>query len=204
MKHAGFWRQFIAVIVDQLAIMLPSTVVSEVYYYVAVARGVDTALAQSYSSAMIAGLVVLFSLSYYILLNGRYGMTLGRRLLNMKLVLLDRPNSDGIGYGRAAVRYLFFIVAGGFVRVAAFPSVPAALGVLIDAAAGATILWLLIDVSRRTLQDKIMGTVMIHDPQAKFPDFDPDKLPLAKIRLFSFTALVVINAFASVYIALNR
>jgi len=31
----------------------------------------------------------------------------------------------------------------------------------------------LIDVSRCTLQDKIMGTVMIHDPQAKFPDFDP-------------------------------
>jgi len=70
---------------------------------------------------MIAGLVVLFSLSYYILLNGRYGVTLGRRLLNMKLVLLDRPNSDGIGYGRAAVRYLFFIIVGGFVRVAAFP-----------------------------------------------------------------------------------
>jgi len=75
---------------------------------------------------------------------------------------------------------------------------------LIDAATGATILWILVDARRRTLEDAVMGTIMVHDPLGKFPDFDPDKLPAAKIRLYSFTALVVINALASVYTALNR
>jgi uncharacterized RDD family membrane protein YckC len=204
MKHAGFWRQVTAVIIDQLAIMLPSTIIPEIYYFIAAANGVDPVRAQVYSDVMIVCLAAVLCLSYYIFLNGRYGVTLGRRLLNMKLVRLDRPNGDGIGYGRAAVRLIFFALVGGFVRVAAFVSVPAPLGILFDAITGATILWLLIDPRRRTLEDKVMGTVLVHDPSGKFPDFDPDKLPPAKVRPYAFTALVLINALASVYYALNR
>ncbi len=203
MKHASFWRQILAVVIDELAVFLPSTVIPEIYYYVAVARGVDPALAQSYSASMVAGFAVIFALAYYVILNGRYGVTLGRRVLNMKLVRLDQPNGDGIGYRRAAARFFLFVIAGGFVRVAAFPSVPAVIGILVDAAAGATILWLLLDTHRRTLEDVVSGTMMVHDPKGKFPDFDPDKLPPAIVRPFSFTVLVVINALASVYTVLH-
>ena len=204
MKHAGFWRQLAAVLIDQFAVMLPSTIIPEIYYYIAAAKGVDPAVAQTYSGVMIAALFVAFSAFYYIYLNGRYGITLGRLLFKLKLVRLDEPNRDGIGYGRAAIRLAFFAVAGGFVRVVGFASVPAVLGVLLDAAAGATILWLLLDARRRTIEDRVMGTVMVHDPSGKFPDFDPDKLPLAKTRLYSFTILVIVNALVSVYTALNR
>ena len=203
MKHAGFWRQLFAVVIDQFVVMLPSTVIPEIYYYVAVARGVDPAAAQNYSNGMVVGFVVLLSAAYFIFLNGRYGVTLGRRILNLKLVRFDRPNGDGIGYGRAAWRLLFFIVAGGFIRVSAFSSVPAVLGILIDAAAGATVLWLLIDDHRRTLEDTIAGTMMVHDPKGKFPDFDPDKLPPAVSRPFSFTVLVLVNVLASIYTVLH-
>lgn len=203
MKHAGFWRQVIAVVIDEFIIMLPCTIIPEIYYYIAVARGVDPALAQNYSTSMIAIFAVVFSLIYYVLLNGRYGVTLGRRILNMKLVRLDRPNGDGIGYGRAAGRFLFFIIAGGFIRVAGFASVPSVIGILIDAAAGATVLWLFIDNHRRTIEDVVAGTMLVYDPKGKFPDFDPDKLPPAVIRPFSFTFFVALNALASVYAVLH-
>jgi|GEM_PF-1951163 len=204
MKHAGFWRQVFAVLIDQLIIILPSMIISGIYYYAAAAQGVDPVTAGSNADLLVLGLVIALSIAYYVYLNGRYGVTLGRHLLKLKLTRDDEPNRDGIGYGRAAVRVLLFALAGGFVSAAAISSVPVVAAVLIDAASGATILWLLIDTRRRTLEDTIMGTVMVYNPQGKFPDFDPDKLPLAKVRLYAFTALVVLNAIASVYSALNR
>jgi len=204
MKHAGFWRQVFAVLIDQAVIMLPSMIISGAYFYLAAGNGVDPTVAKVNSDLMTLALMVILSAAYYIYFNGRYGVTLGRRLLKLKLTRLDEPNRDGVGYGRAAVRMLLFVAAGGFVSVAALPMIPDAVGILIDAATGATILWILVDARRRTLEDAVMGTIMVHDPLGKFPDFDPDKLPAAKIRLYSFTALVVINALASVYTALNR
>ena len=202
MKHAGFWRQLAAVLIDQFVIMLPSTIVSGIYYYIAVAEKVDPTVASGNANMIVVALVIALSAVYYIFLIGRYGVTLGRFLLKLKLTRVDEPNRDGIGYARAAVRLLFFAVAGGFVRVAGLSSVPVVLGVAIDGVTGATILWLLIDARRRTLEDRIMNTFLIHDPLGNFPDFDPDKLPPAKIRSYSFTTLVIINALASVYSAL--
>jgi len=204
MKHAGFWRQIFAAIIDQFAIMLPSMIISGIYYYVAAADGVDPALASANADLAVILLVAAISVIYYVYFNGRHGVTLGRLLLHLKLTRLDEPNRDGIGYGRAAVRLLLFAAVGGFVSVSALAGAPAALAVLIDAAFGATILWMLVDRRRRTLEDKIMGTVMVHDPAGKFPAFDPDQLTFAKVRKYSFTALVALNILASVYSVLNR
>lgn len=204
MRHVGFWRQIAAVLVDQLIIMLPSMVISVIYFYVAVASGVDPVTARGNSDLVVIALVLAFSAAYYIYLNGRHGVTVGRLLLKLKLTRDDEPNRDGIGYGRAAIRFFLFALAGGFVTVAGISVIPDAVGILIDAVTGATLLWVLIDPRRRTLEDVVMGTVLVHDPSGKFPSFDPDKIPTAKVRLYSFTALVVLNALASVYSALNR
>jgi RDD family. len=204
MKHTGFWRQLAAILIDQLVVMLPSMIVSGTYYYVAAAGGLDPVVAAGNRDLIFIILLAALSAVYYVYLNGRCGVTLGRLLFKLKLTRLDEPNRDGIGYARAAARFALFALAGGFVTVAAFPGVPAALGIIIDAATGATVLWLLIDARRRTLEDKIMGTFLVYDPLGKFLNLDPDKLPPAKIRQYSFTALVVINALASVYSSLNR
>jgi len=63
--------------------------------------------------------------------------------------------------------------------------IPDAVGILDRCRNRRHILWILVDARRRTLEDAVMGTIMVHDPLGKFPDFDPDKLPAAKIRLYS-------------------
>jgi uncharacterized RDD family membrane protein YckC len=203
MRYAGFWRQFLSVTIDQLAVLLPCVLVPQAYYYWAVAGGMDLSDAGFYSSLMQIAMTAALMTGYYVILNGRYGVTLGRHLLNLKLIRLDQPNRDGIGYGKAFVRVALFAIAGGFIRASALEGLPVILGVLIDAAAGATIVWMLIDERRRTLEDRIVGTAVVHDSSGKFPDFDPDSLKPGKIRPYAFAALVIINALASIFVALK-
>lgn len=91
MKHAGFWRQLAAVLIDQFVIMLPSTIVSGIYYYIAVAEKVDPTVASGNADMIVVALVIALSAVYYIFLNGRYGVTLGRFLLKLKLTRVDEP-----------------------------------------------------------------------------------------------------------------
>jgi uncharacterized RDD family membrane protein YckC len=204
MRYAGFWRQLFAVIIDQLVILLPCAFIPQAYFYASVASGATMELAQYHANVMQLVLTVVLMAAYYIFLNGRYGVTLGRHLLNLKLVRLDQPNRDGIGYGKAVLRAVLFAVAGGFIRASTMASLPLVLGVAIDTAAGATIVWLLIDARRRTLEDMLAGTAIIHDASGKFPDFDPDNLRQAKIRPYMFGALILVNALASFFVGLFR
>lgn len=204
MNYPGFWRQALAVVIDQLVILIPAGLIPEAYYYAAIAGGASMDSARSSADLMFIILALVFFTAYYLVLNGQYGVTLGRRLMNLKLVRLDQPNRDGIGWGRAVSRLLIFLVASGFIRLSVVAGIPIILAVVVDAAAGATVLWMLIDERRRTLEDMIAGTVLVHDPSGKFSNFDPDKLPPTKIRPYSFGLLVLINALGSVFTALQR
>lgn len=204
MKYAGFWRQSVAVIIDQLIIAMPSAIIPEVYFYVAVANGADTLATRYQANIMTIVLMVVVFSAYYIYLNGRFGKTLGRKIMNTKLIRLDQPNRDGIGYGRAATRLVLFAIIGGFIRMSSIIQVPIFFGVIFDTVAGATIMWMLIDPRRRTLEDQLSGTAMVHDPVGRFLDFDPDRLPATKLRYASFGVMVVINAIASIFVALQR
>jgi uncharacterized RDD family membrane protein YckC len=204
MNYPGFWRQALAVIIDQLVILIPAGLIPEAYYYAAVAHGAGVDAARSTADLMFIILALVFFAAYYLVLNGQYGVTLGRRLMNLKLIRLDQPNRDGIGWDRAVSRLFIFLVASGFIRLSVVAGIPVILAVVVDAAAGATVLWMLIDERRRTLEDMIAGTVLVHDPSGKFPNFDPDKLPPAKIRPYSFGLLVLINALGSIFTALQR
>ncbi len=204
MRYSGFWRQALAVIIDQFIVLLPCLLVPQAYYYAAIARGASMEMADYRSGLIQLIMMAVLMIGYYAYLNGRYGITIGRHLLKLKLIRLDQPNRDGIGYGRALARILLFVAAGGFVRASSLPGLPVIAGVLIDAAAGATILWMLIDARRRTLEDMITGTAIVHDSTGKFPDFDPDNLRPSKIRPYAFAALVAVNALASIFVGLNR
>jgi len=204
MKYAGFWRQLFATVIDQAVIFIPSLFIPEAYYYAAVASGKTLEIARYNANVMFLVLILLLFLLYYVFLNGRYGVTLGRRLLNMKLVRLDQPNRDGIGYGKAFARLILFALGSGFLRLSSFAGVPILLGVVVDTAASATVSWLLLDERRRTLLDMIAGTLLVHDPLGKFPNFDPDKLPSAKIRPYAMGLMTFIAMLASVYIGTHR
>lgn len=204
MKYAGFWRQLLAVIIDQFIILLPGTLIPEAYYYATLANGATQNAATYQKLVFQFCLTVGLFAAYYVFMNGRYGVTLGRRLMNLKLIRLDQPNRDGIGYGKAAARLFIFAVASGFVRLSAIAGVPPILAVIIDSLAGATVLWLLVDSRRRTIEDMVSDTAIVHDPQGKFPDFDPDKLAVLKSRPYSMGALVVLNILASIFVLMNR
>lgn len=203
MKYAGFWRQLGAVIIDQLIVLLPSAVIPEAYFYISVANGQGFNITRYHADVMWFILSAVLLTGYYVILNGRYGVTLGRRIMNIKLVRLDQPNRDGIGYLRAAVRGVLFVAIGGFFRATAFTSMPFIPAVAIDAITGVTVFWLLLDSRRRTLEDLLAGTLLVHDPTGKFKDFDPDALPSANTRRFSFAALVIVNALASIFLGLS-
>jgi len=204
MKYPGFWRQLGAIIIDQLIILFPSAIIPEAFYYASVANGLAADVARYHANVLQLVLAAASLIAYYIILNGRYGVTVGRRIMGMKLVRLDQPNRDGIGYLRAAGRLFLFAAVGGFFRAVSFVSLPLIPAIAIDAAAGATVCWLLLDPRRRTLEDMLAGTILVHDPTGKFRDFDPDDLPTAKKRRFAFAALVIINACASVFLGLTR
>jgi uncharacterized RDD family membrane protein YckC len=204
MKYAGFWRQLLAVVIDQLVVLLPGTLIPSAYYYAAVANGATQNAADYQKMVFQATLTLVLFGIYYVVLNGHYGVTLGRRLMNLKLVRLDQPNRDGIGYGKAAVRLMLFAVASGFVRLSAIVGVPPIIAVVVDSLGGATVLWLLFDSRRRTVEDTIVNTAIVHDPLGKFPDFDPDKLPTSKSRPYTMGALIVLNVLASLFMLMNR
>lgn len=201
MKYAGFWRQVFSAIIDQAVVWLPSVLIPQAYFYLAVAQGMTLAQATYYQNMMFLALLSGLSIFYYVFFNGRYGVTLGRRLLGLKLVRLDQPNRDGIGYLRALVRLALFAVAVVFVGMLSRPVI---LGVIVNIAAGATIVWMLIDDRRRTIEDLLTGTFMVYDPADKFPDFDPDKLVPAHVRPLSFGAVVILNAIATLYVVLHK
>jgi len=204
MKHAGFWRQFFAVTIDLLSVGLLSKLVSETYFYFMIASANDPAAARANADLIFLLLEGVLLSFYYVYFNGRTGVTLGRRLMNIKLTILNEPNRDGIGYLRAAARLVLFVV----VRVVAYApaafGAPAIFSVVFTVAVDATFLWLFMDPHRRTLEDVAAGTLLVCDPTGKFPDFDPDKLPVSKSRPYSYAALLIIDTVAAIFVALHK
>jgi uncharacterized RDD family membrane protein YckC len=170
MEYSSFWRRFGAALIDDVLTYLPLTVVLSIIIY-----GPDPASVQTWWWEL--GIAALWAICYRVFFEGRYGVTAGLHLTHAKLVIFEQPNRDGIGYARAFVRFLLWTA--------------------LHLVANVGFLWILLDPRGRTLADRVLGTVVVHDPSGKFGDFDPARLRVRDRHAAWFAVLIILSIIVS-------
>jgi uncharacterized RDD family membrane protein YckC len=138
-QYGGRWRRLIAAIVDGLIVYAVTWLVT------APILGFGTMYEGSLARQTVANLVAgVVGFLYYVLQHGRWGQTLGKRLMSLRVVRAD--DAGAISYGQAAWRLLFeYLITlatcgvGGLVNIA----------------------WILWDKRRQALHDKVARTVVV-------------------------------------------
>jgi len=156
----GFLRRLLAGIVDFLVAEAFWGAVWLVLW--AVGFGPDTWTQERFSGwapLAFGGAACVTIIAYVVVMLGRFGWTLGMRLLNIRVC---RADGSAIGYGRAAARTLALAVPA----VLPFLPWPTAMAwgiavnlVCLGAAAG--LAWLVIDGHHQGYHDKIAGTFVV-------------------------------------------
>ena len=99
LRYAGFWKRFLAKIIDTFAmtvVLIPILLLAEYY--------------KSDAFMLLYNLLSLvLSFAYPIFFHGKWGQTLGKMALKIKVV---RPDSSPIDFGTAALRTLAEILSG--------------------------------------------------------------------------------------------
>ena len=179
MKYAGFWRRFVASTIDQILIGFAAYFVGSVAAVVSVyLLPISKIKADNYFNYAVFIAYAAVGLIYFVLLEGKTGETIGKKLLKIKLVRIDQPNRDGIGFGRATIR----LVVAFFLQIFA----------------GVNYILMLLDKQRRTLHDKMFKTAVVYDAKGEFAAFDPDNLPVAPKRLSLFIISMIVSFIAAV------
>lgn len=105
-RPAGFWMRFAARVVDWQLLGLLVIVPFAIFFAVALPVLLVGKARESTMGAVFGSVGVfffLFTIVYEIWLNGKWGMTLGKRAFGMKVVRVD---GGRVGYGRAILRWV--------------------------------------------------------------------------------------------------
>jgi uncharacterized RDD family membrane protein YckC len=145
--YGGFWIRFVAYIIDSIIIGIPIlilAVILGVVLGVAMgASGTTTDTAVNTASQGIGTLVQLIafvvSIGYFVFFWGR-GQTLGMRLFHLRVA--DATTGAPIGYGRAALRYLGYVISAIVCYIG--------------------LIWAAFDGRKQGWHDKIAKTVVLH------------------------------------------
>lgn len=138
MEYAGFWRRFLANIIDTL-------ILSVFGFLLGISFGFLTVfLNDSTAGVVIRSVVNLISYAvtifYYIYFIGAKGQTLGKMAMGIKVVKL--PDNSNPGYLSAFLREIIGKILSAFVILLGF-------------------FWMLWDPKKQTWHDKIANTVVI-------------------------------------------
>lgn len=178
MRYAGFWPRFAAIVVD-LIVLAPVIALS------------FWTLTASRTTALLSELSIAFAFAFYnIYFVGRWGQTIGKMALKIRVVRLDGGEA---GFKRALYRHavdLAFSVATSALTIYALTSVTeheysmlvfnerlelveSKTGAWPDVVNWLSFAWvmselvvLLLNEKRRALHDYIAGTVVIHTSEA--------------------------------------
>lgn len=144
-RYAGFWIRFVAAVVDGLVLSVAFVPLNIIFW--AVNNRIYFWGIWDFSQGVSSGPILLFNLvrtlvgwAYYVILTGRYGATLGKMLLGLKVVGEDL---GPITYGTATVRE----VLGKF------------LSALL---CGLGYIWAGFDGRKQAWHDKVAGTLVIY------------------------------------------
>jgi len=141
--YAGFWIRFVAVIVDSVIVFVATIVVS-------IVLGILIGLLAGFTGSVVdvsqggpltyLSYFVSFAISIgYFIYGWALGSTRGMRFF--RLAVVDAQTGQPIGFGRAAMRYLGYIVS----------VIPCYIGLI----------WAAFDPKKQGWHDKIAGSVVI-------------------------------------------
>ncbi len=146
MAYGGFWIRFVAVIIDSFIVAIPILIMAVI---LGVIVGLSAAGSSSSSSttttAASTGLASLIQLISFVISVGYFvyfwgkGQTIGMRLLHLRVA--DANTGAPIGYGRAALRYLGYIVSALVCYIG--------------------LIWAAFDARKQGWHDKIANTVVL-------------------------------------------
>jgi uncharacterized RDD family membrane protein YckC len=138
-EYGGRWRRFIAAIVDLLIVYVVTWVVTTPIL------GFGTMYEGSVVRQTVANLITaIVAFLYYVLQHARWGQTLGKRAMALRVVRAD--DGGAIGHGQAAWRLLFAYLLS---------LATCGVGGVVDVA------WILWDPRRQALHDKVARTVVV-------------------------------------------
>lgn len=125
-------RRGIAVAIDYLVISLCVSLILGLFSFITGIFLTPT------SNNMFANILILTYMVYYIFMLGKYGQTLGKKVLHIKLI---RDNGEKASYIRLFFRFWLSIISGFVIMI----------GYLIS----------IINPRRKTFHDFVVGTVVI-------------------------------------------
>jgi uncharacterized RDD family membrane protein YckC len=144
MTYGGFWIRLVAYIIDAIIIAIPVIIV-------AVILGVILGVASSNSSSssatgaattgvtsLIQLILLVATIGYFVYFWGK-GQTIGMRVFHLRVA--DANTGQPIGYGRAALRYLGYIVSAIVCYIG--------------------LIWAAFDARKQGWHDKIANTVVL-------------------------------------------
>jgi uncharacterized RDD family membrane protein YckC len=147
-RYGGFWIRFVAVIIDGIIVSIP-------VFILGVILGVAAAVASNASGnsnssganaattgvGLLVELIgVVISIGYFIYFWGR-GQTLAMRLFHLRVA--DATTGQPIGYGRAALRYLGYVLSALVCYIG--------------------LIWAAFDSRKQGWHDKIASTVVLQE-----------------------------------------
>jgi uncharacterized RDD family membrane protein YckC len=145
--YGGFWIRFVAYIVDSIVIGIPILILAVILGVVlGVAMGAsgttsDTAVnaAGQGFGTLVQLIAFVASVGYFVFFWGR-GQTLGMRLFHLRVA--DANTGAPIGYGRAALRYLGYVISAIVCYIG--------------------LIWAAFDGRKQGWHDKMANTVVLH------------------------------------------
>lgn len=142
-EFAGFGRRGLAYLLDSLAVVFTAFTITFVMVFVYLLVTSGKAVADLENNLFIGIfpwiLITIFTYFYWIYFTGKWGQTLGKKVLKIKVVRLD--GTEKVGYLKAFIRLIGFGIS-----MWAF---------------GIGFLWMLWDKKKQTWADKIAETVVI-------------------------------------------
>jgi uncharacterized RDD family membrane protein YckC len=147
-RYGGFWIRFVAVIIDGIIVSIP-------VFILGVILGVAAAVASNASGnsnssganaattgvGLLVELIgVVISIGYFIYFWGR-GQTLAMRLFHLRVA--DATTGQPIGYGRAALRYVGYLLSAIVCYIG--------------------LIWAAFDSRKQGWHDKIASTVVLQE-----------------------------------------
>jgi uncharacterized RDD family membrane protein YckC len=113
--YGGFWIRLVAYIIDAVIIFIPTFVIGVVIGLIAAASAGAAnnssnanAIAGSGASVLVDLIAFVITVGYFVYFWGR-GQTIGMRVFHLRVA--DAVTGQPIGYGRAALRYLGYIIS---------------------------------------------------------------------------------------------
>ena len=145
--YGGFWIRFVAYIIDAIIIGIPILILAVILGVVmGVAMGAsgttsDTAVntASQGVGSLVELIAFVVSVGYFVFFWGR-GQTLGMRLFHLRVA--DATTGAPIGYGRAALRYLGYVISAIVCYVG--------------------LIWAAFDARKQGWHDKMANSVVLH------------------------------------------